>query len=494
MEYPPSKPPVAADKPPDDSTDSRRLKKRELDRKAQRLARERTKSRIAELEAMVEHLRHSDANTQILSLMDQLSQVTKERDKARQVLRSLDSTIHRHLNEGGPSESGSGALVTQSQSQSQPPRPSRSVIYPESHPGLPPHPPSLQIPPAPTDSAIWDDPMCGLAGIQPNAAVGCLSGLQANPAVGCGFDHHTNPIDDLSVLNLPPGSVSSGDGSYVDDVIVPRPAIECFCNSSDAGRQGSQEPVNKWRAANESLGRSTRLSRAEIMAEDLTSEDTPIRAVLEGWDSVEQEGRMTESWRKLQGVDQVCFKTCSQIERLAILRMMHILMTYHGDPTLERHASVPHWFLMRPSQAIAHSYAIDYFVWPGIRERFVFSQHQYCTNMFWDLFRGNFKIMWPYDFRDTYMHNSETGRYHLSPLFEERIRDISAWTMCPDFFVQFPELYGDIPTYLSVPASVSNMGSGGMVPYVQQAQREAYRRSRSRNTPPKEPMVEVTDL
>lgn len=114
--------------------------------------------------------------------------------------------------------------------------------------------------------------------------------------------------------------------------------------------------------------------------------------------------------------------------------------------------------------------------------------------MFWDLFRGNFKIMWPYDFRDTYMHNSETGRYHLSPLFEERIRDISAWTMCPDFFVQFPELYGDIPTYLSVPASVSNMGSGGMVPYVQQAQREAYRRSRSRNTPPKEPMVEVTDL
>lgn len=102
--------------------------------------------------------------------------------------------------------------------------------------------------------------------------------------------------------------------------------------------------------------------------------------------------------------------------------------------------------------------------------------------------------MWPYDFRDTYMHNSETGRYHLSPLFEERIRDISAWTMCPDFFVQFPELYGDIPTYLSVPASVSNMGSG-LVPYVQEAQRSAYRRSRSRNTvPPKEPMVEVVDL
>ncbi|KAF7558005.1 hypothetical protein G7Z17_g333 [Cylindrodendrum hubeiense] len=421
--------------------DSRRLKKRELDRKAQRLARERTKSRIAELEAMVEHLRQSDANTQILSLMDQLSQVTKERDKTRQVLRSLDNTIHRHLAETTTSTSqpsthpGNDALVLPLQI----PRP----LEPNSEQRCDAS--SMCIPPGSTGPGVWDDPL------------ECLSGIQANASVGCGFDNqpnHQGSLDGLNLLNLPPGSASDGEISYGDDVIVPK-AIICHCTSSQASRRGIQDPPpNKWRAANELLGRSTCLSRAEIAAEDRTSEDTPVRAVLEGWDSVEQDGKMTDSWRKLRGVDEVCFKTCSQIERLAILRMMHVLMTYHGDPTMERHASVPHWFLMRPSQTIAHSYAIDYFVW----------------------------ILWPYDFRDTYMHNSETGRFHLSPLFEERIRDISAWTMSPDFFLQFPELYGDIPSYLSVPASVSNVASG-LVPYAHGAQRLVERRGKNAKTP-----------
>lgn len=68
------------------------------------------------------------------------------------------------------------------------------------------------------------------------------------------------------------------------------------------------------------------------------------------------------------------------------------------------------------------------------------------------------------------MHNSETGQFHLSPLFEERLRDINSWTMSPDFFVQFPELYGDIPSYLGLPLNVSNSGSA-VVPYVPAARR-----------------------
>ncbi|KAI1045017.1 hypothetical protein LB505_013352 [Fusarium chuoi] len=54
------------------TAEARRLKKRELDRKAQRLARERTKSRIAQLESMVDNLRQDDSNAQIATLMDQL--------------------------------------------------------------------------------------------------------------------------------------------------------------------------------------------------------------------------------------------------------------------------------------------------------------------------------------------------------------------------------------------------------------------------------------
>ncbi|CZR49943.1 uncharacterized protein FPRO_16147 [Fusarium proliferatum ET1] len=76
---------------------ARRLKKQEADRKSQKRVRERTKSRIAHLENMVETLRQNDSKAQILTLMDQLGQVTKERDNLLQVLKSLDSTIGRHL-------------------------------------------------------------------------------------------------------------------------------------------------------------------------------------------------------------------------------------------------------------------------------------------------------------------------------------------------------------------------------------------------------------
>ncbi|EWY85892.1 hypothetical protein FOYG_10562 [Fusarium oxysporum NRRL 32931] len=85
------------DEPKRNRAEARRLKKREVDRKAQRSARERTKSRIAQLESMVENLRQNDTPAQITSLMDQLGNVTKERDKLLGVLDSLGSTIRCHL-------------------------------------------------------------------------------------------------------------------------------------------------------------------------------------------------------------------------------------------------------------------------------------------------------------------------------------------------------------------------------------------------------------
>ncbi|EWY79430.1 hypothetical protein FOYG_17410 [Fusarium oxysporum NRRL 32931] len=86
---------------------SRRLKKREMDRKCQKRSRERTKNRIAQLESMVENLRQNDSKAQIGSLMDQLDQVTKERDNLLWVLDSLGSTIRRHLGDSTTSEPAS---------------------------------------------------------------------------------------------------------------------------------------------------------------------------------------------------------------------------------------------------------------------------------------------------------------------------------------------------------------------------------------------------
>ncbi|GKU06620.1 unnamed protein product [Fusarium langsethiae] len=89
------------------TAEGRRLKKLEYDRKSQRLARERTKGRIAQLETMVENLRQADSNARVASLMDQLGQVTMERDRLLQVLNSLDSIIRHHIGDSAISEPAS---------------------------------------------------------------------------------------------------------------------------------------------------------------------------------------------------------------------------------------------------------------------------------------------------------------------------------------------------------------------------------------------------
>jgi hypothetical protein len=77
--------------------DNRRLKKREADRKSQRSARERTRKRIAELEATVEMLQQSECGTQLSTILDQLSKVTKEKDELLQAFKSTSEIIQRHL-------------------------------------------------------------------------------------------------------------------------------------------------------------------------------------------------------------------------------------------------------------------------------------------------------------------------------------------------------------------------------------------------------------
>ena len=94
---------------------------------------------------------------------------------------------------------------------------------------------------------------------------------------------------------------------------------------------------------------------------------------------------------------------------------------------------------------------------PGLRERFVFYQHHYCLNTFWQLLCNSLRIQWPFDFRDCYTRNAETGVYKVSALFDERISDIKSWAMGPDIFKQFPELYGDLPTFNHIPTSISSI-------------------------------------
>lgn len=68
------------------------------------------------------------------------------------------------------------------------------------------------------------------------------------------------------------------------------------------------------------------------------------------------------------------------------------------------------------------------------------------------MFREHLRIAWPFDFRDCYTRNLHVGAYGLSPLFKDRLRDLRAWTMEPDFFAQYPELRQDVPQFPGQPS------------------------------------------
>lgn len=323
-----------------DAADARRIKKRELDRKAQRLARERTKNRIAHLETMVQSLRRDDSNAQISTLVDQLAQITTERDNLIQVLKNLGTTIGRHVDKATAPDvqaSGSSSRLLET------PRHKVKPCYRQADSQL--EQSTWGPSPEPTDDTPWESRPPILNGNIPinlaetgytwNCPVKTTGELPTDNGMGL-LENPVYSPDDMSMTIIPtPSPTMLWDE---EDIIIPNSSA-CHCSTTLES--------NSWRIANEALGKSSKMARDEIVKNDLTSEDTPVLAVLEGWESVERAGKMTDSWRKLRTVDEVCFKGCSRTERLASLRMMHKLLTYHGDPSFERHSALPRWLWMR---------------------------------------------------------------------------------------------------------------------------------------------------
>ncbi|OCK74267.1 hypothetical protein K432DRAFT_311070 [Lepidopterella palustris CBS 459.81] len=447
---------------------ARQLRKRELDRRCQREARERTKNRIAYLEGLVEDFKRQDTNGQVANLMKQLSDMAKERDMLAKTLKGIESSIQTH----------------------------KSALQGS------------------------DEPLASMSGVGSyRANVSSLGDVADGSTPNCGFpgfetmdDFQAGLLESDSTKACHGNASLSGDASFAEDgtpmlqswsnlsdstspsihqvwtgktiptrdqnedAIIPRTHAGCEC--CPAHRTPDRKaPLNLWRFANETLTEPVELSAQVNQIEEALTEDTPIRAMVEGWDAVRRRcgGKLPPSWAKLRRIDETLFPRLGKIERLAILQTMHRLLRYHTDPTPEKFANLPVWHYKRPSQTVAHSYAIDYFSWPGIRERFVFNQHRYCGNIFWHLFCANFHILWPFEFRDCYTRNTTTGQYMISTTFNERITDINAWTMAGDMFKQWPELYSDIPAFNHIPGKVSDKTPFRTVPLASSTPADAAR-------------------
>ncbi|KAF6829214.1 bZIP transcription factor [Colletotrichum musicola] len=460
-----------------DDAATRRAKKRELDRRAQRAARERNRNRIAYLEATIQAMSEQESSGRIAALVSQLADMTRQRDGLAKVLSSIETSIKVHR-EGEQEANASNQQQTPQPLDGTTPldcqqRPTDHVSAVEAitldafNPGVP-----WGLPVSEGEGHVLTT-TAEFPGIRTNDGGNNMPVQSQIPFALAAWDPNLECFPESPPSQ--PAATAHLAGGCGDGVIVPEPDSACECLTS---QQCSGSPTvvatkrSIWRCANEALGTREVLSCEALAAEDEMSDDIPIRVILEGWDAVERSGGLPSLWKKLRRTDSLQFRGCPDAERLAILRLMHRLLRYQSEPTIEQCARLPAWYLSRPSQTLPHSSAIDFFVWPGVRERFVFSQHQYCSNLFWKVFAEGFRIAWPFEFRDCYRRNVVTGWYSVAPEFDERIADINSWTMSADFFGHFPEMYADIPAYQEVPRSLGWRESKSFVARSHKGRRE----------------------
>ncbi|KEF56570.1 uncharacterized protein A1O9_06758 [Exophiala aquamarina CBS 119918] len=435
---------------------SRRLKKREIDRRCQRQARERTKTRIAYLEGLVEDFRRQDSSGQVATLMKQLQEIEAERDLMSRTLKDIQKAMDVHKptkpDQEPPRQDSSShinsAQVIWASNDIEERKPSIASLCETAPAHL-----NDQLP-EPSQPIDFE-----LATFSPSPSV-------VLPAQEILFGPQVVRLDSDSPQSTSQALVQSK--AFHDPTLMPssyaknwdQPLNGCSCqNHHDDFIMPGKKSIwrgNYWRYANEVLSERFDWPEEVEPTSDAVADDVPVRAVLEGWDAVARRGPLHPSWQILRRIDQILFRSCGQTERLAILRAMHSLLQFHTESTSYRYSRLPPWYNKRPAQKIAHSYAIDYFAWPGLRERFIFGEHDYCGNEFWHLFNKSLRVLWPYEFRDCYTREIETGLYKVSPHFDERLRDIKSWTMGPDIFQRFPELYCDIPSFNTIPANITS--------------------------------------
>jgi hypothetical protein len=128
--------------------------------------------------------------------------------------------------------------------------------------------------------------------------------------------------------------------------------------------------------------------------------------------------------------------TSSMPERIGFLYIIYGIVRWQMNPTEATYYSLPEW--MRPSEAqlyCPHPPWIDVFVWPKGREQLCLETRYHHKHP--DIVRICNRAMscnWPY--RDSDMLLQVGDETILNPVFERHIRDLSNWTITEEIFTE----------------------------------------------------------
>ncbi|KAL4799193.1 hypothetical protein BDV19DRAFT_294239 [Aspergillus venezuelensis] len=409
-------------------TGDRAARKREQDRQAQRSAREKTKKLIAHLESRIETLTRFHSSGNVQELIDELEVQRKANEALRNTLRSIEKAISGGLSEANTAlknfNSTEKALVDESISPNS--ESSKQIVSNGRINDIPQHPtllaPSQGHVPPQSVSPSFDDPSM-IDKYSPNGT-------------------YVNISDGISMSGKAPDDVHVPFNSTLHTFPLDMPMpIQAVVHSAEQPCDCCKQLLYM----NDMLGRFALTCTRSMADQRIRDMDIAIRAVVHGWDAVTQLHPLDPVWTMLRTADESVWRTCGAVERLAILRVVSLMLRYLSDPSEPNHSHLPRFMRQRPCQnRIIHKPLIDFVVWPALRERLILFPHQHCSERFWSMFWTCFRFTWPYRLQDAFLQQGQTGLYRFSDAFTKSFYDLQHWCMAPDFFREFPDLDADV--------------------------------------------------
>ncbi|KAE8442652.1 hypothetical protein EG329_003009 [Mollisiaceae sp. DMI_Dod_QoI] len=404
-------------KPRRDSNSSQIAKKRELDRIAQKKSRERARNRMLELEEKLERLQSDDRQKQITELLRVVDELKMENERLRATVEKIKDLVNCP-----------GISVHDSRDHQYESPPTRSDDNIQS---LLPDTSVDEVPESWDIPSIKDSPdaieLESMASLVPEIDNSCLDiPTQSVSKMYPTFDFSSSlglTSFDSSLTCGTPGQPSRNNPSVVPDIDKWHTSNSAFIFGIDHSKKGGLEPT---------------------IANSLAA----YKGILWGCDEVEEKERDHPFWLALRQVDEKVFGNwTSKAQKIAMMFVTHRMLLYRSNPCKETFERVPNFLRPRPSQeTIQHPAVIDFLIWPGLRDRLVFSHKHYTsTGDFSAAFCENLHFNWPFSDDEILILDSETQRYKLSALFEEYACDLKNWTMNEGFFEKFVEMKYDIP-------------------------------------------------
>ncbi|KAL5351641.1 hypothetical protein ACLOAV_003501 [Pseudogymnoascus australis] len=244
--------------------------------------------------------------------------------------------------------------------------------------------------------------------------------------------------------------------SSCSSMINPPFGIDIFASNSTTGLQclsplesqtitdsSSYDSRKTTASCNSELSKILYVHRREVILHEQANEDFLIRAILYGWETVECQHTICPLRRTLRRIDDLIFRDSSDITRLVMLATIYKMLICQVKA--ESYRELPQWYRPRPTQQkIPHDYVMDYFAWPGLRERLVLSEKYVLTEDFWQTFAQSFRFHWPYGFGEAFDKDKKSGYIRFSGTFCNHLQEIRHWRMDDGFLEMFPEFYDDI--------------------------------------------------